>query len=139
MYFLFAISLIVLGLLAIPSLVLAKKPDAKPILDKIEPYQGWFGLIAAVWGLFNLIRLLMYIQGLTVVPLLWLSMLAACLLMVLLGFLLGYSVLNKILLSKNEEAKEKGEQVLAKIKPFQEKLGLAGIAFGVYLIIIILL
>ena len=44
------IVLVVLGALALPSLIAAKAPNAKDLLDKIAPYQGWIGGIARAWG-----------------------------------------------------------------------------------------
>lgn len=34
------ITLILLSILAVPSLLLSKRPDARELLEKIEPYQG---------------------------------------------------------------------------------------------------
>lgn len=42
------IVLIVLGALALPSLIGAKAPGAKDLLDKVAPFQGWIGAIAAL-------------------------------------------------------------------------------------------
>jgi len=41
----YGITLVLLSIIAVPSLILSKKPDAKELLKKIEPYQGWiFGV-----------------------------------------------------------------------------------------------
>src|SRR5215212_2771646 len=47
--------LMLLGVLAVPGLIIAKRPDAKQIIDKIAPYQGWIGAVLALWGVFRLI------------------------------------------------------------------------------------
>ena len=52
-----------------------------------------------------------------------------------LGFILGYGLIAKYVFSKSEEAKIKGEQLLAKLAPIQGKLGIAGIAVGVWTIL----
>jgi len=39
------ITLILLSIVAVPSLILSKKPNAKELLEKVEPYQGWIGLV----------------------------------------------------------------------------------------------
>jgi hypothetical protein len=36
----YGITLIVLSILAVPSLILSKKPEAKEYLDKFAPYHG---------------------------------------------------------------------------------------------------
>ncbi len=51
----YGITLIVLGILAAPSLLLSKKPDAKEMLDKITPYQGWIGLAFCAYGIYGII------------------------------------------------------------------------------------
>lgn len=52
-----------------------------------------------------------------------------------LGFILGYGMISKYLLGRNEEAKKKGEELLAKLAPIQGKLGLAGVAVGAWVIV----
>lgn len=133
---LYAISLIILGLLAIPSLILSKKPEAKDILAKVQPFQGWIGIIAGLLGTYGLLRALWHIQAIKYVPLYWFTWVASCVLLIILGFLLGYALISTHLLSKNEEATEKGQQVLAKITPYQEKLGLVAIALGLFMIVL---
>jgi hypothetical protein len=44
-------------------------------------------------------------------------------------------MINKLLLSKNEAAKEKGAQMLAKLAPIQGKLGLFGVIVGIWVIL----
>ncbi len=46
--------LILLGILAVPSLLLSRKPEARELLDKITPYQGWIGVVFCIIGLLNL-------------------------------------------------------------------------------------
>jgi len=36
----YEITLILLSIIAVPSLILSKKPNAKELLEKVEPYQG---------------------------------------------------------------------------------------------------
>jgi hypothetical protein len=60
---------------------------------------------------------------------------ASCALEALLGFILGYGIINQHLLSKNDEVKEKGQQLLAKLIPIQNKLGMIAIGLGIWVII----
>src|SRR4051794_24223290 len=55
MGFVTGIWLAVLGVLGAASLIIAKKPDAKELIDKLTPYQGWIGAGSAVWGLWGVI------------------------------------------------------------------------------------
>ena len=134
----YGIILIILGLLAAPSLLLAKKPDAKETLDKLAPIQGWLGLIFFIGGVFSIIMVIlaMGLLGHGIWGIIWwITQLACALIQTALGFLLGYSLIVKYGLSKNEAAKAKGEQLMAKLQPLQGKVGLLGIIIGVWVII----
>lgn len=131
----YGITLIILGLLAAPSLLLSKKPDAKELLEKITPYQGWIGLAFCFWGIWGVIQAVLNLGLLTTFPIWWITWLSSYAIEAVLGFILGYGMINKLVLSKNEEAKQKGEQLLAKLAPIQGKLGLAGIIIGIWVIV----
>ncbi len=129
------ISLILLSIIAVPSLLLSKKPNAKELLEKIEPYQGWIGLVFCFWGIWGIISAVLNVGWLSVAPILWVTYLVGNLLSALLGFMLGIGLMNKLFLSKNEAAKEKAEELRAKIAPKQGKLGIMGLAVGAWMII----
>ena len=131
----YGITLIILGLLASPALLLSKKPDAKELLDKLVPYQGWIGLIFCFWGVWGIISCVLNLGILTTHPIWWGTWLLCSVAEALLGFLLGYGLIVKYVLSKNEAAKEKGTQILAKLQPMQAKIGLFGIIMGIWCII----
>ncbi len=130
------ITLIVLSLLAVPSLLLAKRPDAKEVLAKIAPYQGWIGLAFCFWGVYGVVfQGVLGLGWLATWPIYWGTLLAGNLVQAVLGFLLGYGTIAKLVLSKNAEAKEKAAQLLAKLAPHQGRLGLAGIGVGIWTIV----
>ncbi len=131
----YGITLVVLGVLAAPSLLLSRRPNAKELLDKITPYQGWIGLLFFFWGLWGVIRAIFSIGLLKYHALWWASWLAGSLLEAALGFLLGYTLINSLVLSNSEEAKEKGKQLLAKLRPMQTTLGLISIVLGIWLVV----
>jgi len=56
--------------------------------------------------------------------------------MFIVGFLLAYGLLSKYLLEKNETAKEKGQQLRAKLVKFQVPAGVILFALGVYTLIL---
>lgn len=126
------ISLIILGILAVPSLLLSRKPDAKELLDKITPYQGWIGLVFCFWGIWGIITAVLNMSMMSTG---WMLGLAVSVVTAVLGFLLGYGMINQLLLSKNDEAKEKGAALLAKLAPLQGKFGMAAIILGVIYIL----
>jgi hypothetical protein len=94
-------------MLAAPALVLSKTPDAKKILDKITPYQGWIGLVFCAVGIWNTISVLLGMSLFTLAPLWFLTWLAAIILQAVLGFILGYRLISEHALSKNADAKKK--------------------------------
>lgn len=132
---LYGITLILLGVLAVPSLLLSKRPDAKELLDKITPYQGWIGLIFCIWGLWGVISAVLSMGLLGSAPIIWLTWIATSIVTAVLGFLLGYGMIQSLLLSKNAEAQKKGEELRAKLAPMQGNFGIAAIVIGVLAIL----
>ncbi|PSK94993.1 hypothetical protein [Taibaiella chishuiensis] len=128
--------LILLGILAVPSLLLSRKPEARELLDKITPYQGWIGVVFCVIGLLNLVDGLFRLNILFYFPMYGLLFFAVALVMALLGFVLGYGLIQKYALSRNNAASEKGAALLARIRPMQGRLGILAIILGIVLIIL---
>ncbi len=131
----YGITLIILSILAGPSLILSKRPDAQELLNKIAPYQGWIGLVFCFWGVWGIIQAILNISLLGDFPIWWVTWMAGSVVEAVLGFILGYGMINQLLLSKNEEAKKKGKALLAKLAPIQGKMGVLGIIVGVWMII----
>lgn len=131
------ITLIILSLLAVPSLLLSRKPDAKELLDKFVPYQGWFGVAGCIWGIWGIIECILYLgyfsYGIWGI-IWWITWTVYALVETSLGFMLGYSLIAKYVLSKNESAAKKGEEMLAKLQAYQGKLGIVGIIVGLWCI-----
>jgi len=130
----YGISIILLSIIAVPSLILSKKPNAQELLDKIAPYQGWIGLVFCFWGVWGLISSILNIGWLSSVPIWWTTFMVGSLLQAILGFMLGLGMINKLLLSNNEEAKEKAQALSAKIAPKLGTVGIVGIGFGCWMI-----
>lgn len=125
--------LIVLGALAVPSLILAKRPDAKEVLGKLALYQGWIGAVSAIFGAWGIISSVLNIAWLTSAPIYWVTLLANAVLLTALGLILGIGVLKTFI--KNAAAQAKLDQTLAKVAPHQGRLGIAGMGFGVWMIV----
>ncbi len=137
MILIYGLTLIFLGLLAVPSLILSKKPDAKALFDKVAPYQGWIGVIFCLWGIWGIIDSLLNISPLlSLVPFLWIIWFVGTVLMALLGFILGFGLIKKHALSKNPAADAKGEAFLKKLLPLQGMLGILAIVVGIIQILI---
>lgn len=130
----YGITLILLSIIAVPSLILAKKPNAAELLDKVAPYQGWIGLVFCFWGVWGIISAVLNIGWLTSAPIWWATLLAGSVVEAGLGFMLGFGMINKLVLGKSPSAQEKAARIREKIAPKQGKLGVFGIIVGCWMI-----
>ncbi len=129
----FGIWLAVLGVLAVPSLILSRRPDAAAVLGKITPYQGWMGAVSALWGVWGIISSVLTLGWLAHWPILWGVQLLVSLLLAGLGLILGIGVMKTFI--KDPTAQAKMDQTLAKIAPFQGTMGILAIVLGIFRIV----
>ncbi len=129
------ITLVFLSIIAVPSLLLSRKPDAKELLEKIEPYQGWIGFAFCLWGIWGVISAILNLGWLSTNPIWWSTFLIGNAVEAILGFMLGFGLLNKHIFSKNEASKEKAAQLRSKLATKQGKLGVIGLVVGVWMIV----
>jgi hypothetical protein len=126
-------ALFVLGVVCASNLIIAKKPDAKALIAKVAPYQGWIGALGALWGAWWLTNWILHVGIMMKVPIIGITWLADSLLLVGLGILCGIGVLKVFI--KSPTATEKLDQTVTKLAPFQGVLGLAGIAVAIWTIL----
>src|SRR5882762_4085090 len=118
-----ALVLIAGGLLAASGLIVAKKPDAKQLIDKLMPYQAIIGVALLVFGVLNLLRLLGGLMTLlTHFPLFGLTVLAMTVTSILLGFMFGMPQIAKWMPGESK-TEQKGMELSKKLAPFQGILG----------------
>jgi len=141
MYIIYSLILIIAGILAIPALILSKRPSAKDILDKVAPYQGWFGIAILILGLWNVVDLLIDANFYFAFGLggSWVLLFVSSAVMAILGFILGFNLINVHLLSKNPKSEENGQKLMTKLMPLQNIFGIAAIVLGIILLLIFLL
>ena len=125
--------LIVLGVLGAASLIIAKKPDAKEMIGKLAPYQGWIGVISAFWGAVGVVFSVLGIGLLALSPIRWVTSLATSVVLLGLGILLGVGVMKTFI--KNPQAQEKLDATALKLAPYQGTMGLVGIGLGIWTIL----
>lgn len=125
--------LAVLGVLGASNLIIASKPNAKELIGKLAPYQGWIGAISALWGVWGIISSILNLGWMAHFPIYWVTFLANGVLLFALGLLLGVGVLKTFI--KNPQAQAKMDQTIAKLAPKQGMLGLIAIGVGVWMII----
>ncbi|WCM41256.1 hypothetical protein MG290_09830 [Flavobacterium sp. CBA20B-1] len=116
------------GIIAASPVIIAKKPNAKELIDKITPYQGWIGVLLAVLGLIGIIQMILHLSAFSLV---WLIGLASSVVQFVVGFLLGYGLISQYLLNKNETAKQKGQQLRLKLMKYQIPTGFILIVLAV--------
>lgn len=122
-----AIIAIIGGLIAASSLLVAKKPNAQELIDKLTPYQGWIGVILLVWSIRGMLGLMSYFS---------IIYLIIIIVEFVVGFLLAYGLLSKYLLEKNETAKAKGQILRVKLAKFQVPAGVILLLLGLYSLLI---
>lgn len=123
------------GILAASAFIIARKPDAAELIDKIAPYEGFIGLAMFGWGVWDSIGVVTSLGMLSTTPLLWAFWACVAVADLSIGFLLGFKLLSKYLLSKNEAALEKGQALRLKLSKFQAPLGLFGVVMGILYIV----
>lgn len=119
------------GILASSGFIISKKPNARELIAKLAPYQGWIGMVMFGWGVWETISVVTHLGMLASHPLRFIFWTLVALSDLLVGFLLGYGLITTYAFSKNEMAKEKGAQVQAKLVKIQAPLGFLAIIMGV--------
>lgn len=134
---LFALLLIVAGILAASALIIKNQPNARDLIAKLVPFQGIIGIVLMLWALvmllFNVIPNLGVL--LQYVPLRALLLLLTLLVAIALGFLLGYGLIAQYALNKNAGMASGGEAARLKLAPLQGILGLLAIGLGLWMLI----
>jgi len=123
------------GILAASALIIARKPNAKDLIDKLTPYQGWIGIVLFFWGVWDVLNCVRFIGLLSQRPLLWIFALACAAADLLVGFLLGFGLITKYALGKNAAAQARGQQIRAKLAGYQGVFGLFAIVMGTLYIV----
>jgi hypothetical protein len=123
-------ALFVLGAVCASNLLIARKPDAKELIAKVAPYQGWIGAVSAGWGAWWLLNWILNLKAMMTWPILGVTFLADSLLLLGLGILCGIGVLKSFI--KTPAAVEKLDLTVTKLAPFQGLIGLAGIGVAIW-------
>ncbi|MBA3394321.1 MAG: hypothetical protein H0T89_16870 [Deltaproteobacteria bacterium] len=136
MEYLHGLLLIVGGVLALSAFIIAKKPDAKALLDKVTPFQAFIGVALLVVGLIRLIQIgpINVFRILSVAPLLGITLIGATYGAILLGFLFGMPQIAKWIPGESN-AETKATNVAKKLAPFQMILGVICLVSGLLVIL----
>jgi hypothetical protein len=118
------------GILAASALIIARKPNAKDLIDKITPYQGWIGIVMFFWGVWAVLDCVRFMSLLSARPVFWIFWLASGVADLVVGFLLGFGLITKYALSRNATAMARGQKLRAKLAAYQGVFGLFAVAMG---------
>jgi hypothetical protein len=118
------------GILAASALIIARKPNAKQLIDKLTPYQGWIGIVMFFWGIWGTFSALKAVALVKAFPVLWTIWLVCGVADLVVGFLLGFGLITKYTLSKSPAALARGQELRVKLAKYQGAFGLLAIATG---------
>jgi hypothetical protein len=119
------------GILAASGVIIAKKPNAKELIDKLVPYQGWIGIVMFGWGIWEVLDTIHGLTWMSHFLFRWIFLAASTVADIGVGFLLGFGLITKYALSKNEQAMAKGQELRAKLVGVQVPLGFLAIGTGI--------
>ena len=123
------------GILAASALIIARKPNAKELINKLTPYQGWIGIVLFFWGAWGVLGCVRHMGLVSAMPLVWLFWLATSAADLIVGFLLGFGLISKYSLGSSVVAQARGEQLRLRLAPYQGISGLFAIVMGVLYIL----
>ncbi len=123
------------GILAASSLIIARKPNAKELIDKLTPYQGWIGFVMFFWGAWEILGVVRSLGLFGTAPMHMAFWLAVGVIDLCIGLILGFGLISKYALNKNEVARAKGQELRAKLVNIQVPLGFAAIISGALYIV----
>jgi hypothetical protein len=130
------IMLLILGVLGASSVIVKKRPEAKDLIDKLSKISGYVGVLAVLWGIYDVIQLLthlgMFKYGMWGI-ISWVTLLAVTAVFLGLGFIFGYGLAATYM---SEEAKAKMADLRQKLVGYQIPLGWLSLGLAVWLIVL---
>ena len=118
------------GLLAASALIIARKPNAQQLIDKLTPYQGWIGILMFLWGIWDMLFCIRNFSALAHTPLILAFALAVTAADLVVGFLLGFGLITKYTLRGNQAAMARGQAIRARLAPLQGAFGVLAMVTG---------
>ena len=134
MGYLWPIVLILGGILGCAGLIVAKKPDAKELIGKLQPFQAGIGVALLVFGVLNLLDALRLLSFVGALPVLVITAFAAVISAIVLGIMFGMPMVAKL----SASGAAKGEELGKKLAPYQTMVGLVAIGTGVIMLLFVL-
>ena len=138
MFFSAGISVLVCGFISVLSLYSKLRPNAKNVQRIIVIFQGWFGFLVCLWGIFSIIvSIVPNIRWLTSGWILyWITFIFTGICNCFSGFLLGFGLIEQIGISKAGEAySEKALEIRGPLVAVQVVFGFICLGTGAWAII----
>lgn len=129
--------LTLIGALSITEELSKYRPSLRLWLEGLSPFRGYLGLGCASYGLISTLNTLSQIGVIRYIPFVYLSTLAAGIVAICAGILLGYETASQFLQNKiPEEQWAKVESCYFQLLAQQKNLGYAALALGVFQILL---
>ena len=129
--------LIVAGILAISGLIISKKPEAKALIDKIVPFQGFIGVGLIALAVIFLFGWMSKMERISKVGDDWMLFPFAFYLgtaaAIALGFLFGMPLIAKWIPGETP-AEQKAMEMQKKLAAFSTIVGVLGLLFGLLML-----
>ena len=131
-----ALLLLLGGILALSAFIVAKKPDAKAMIDKLVPFQAFIGVALLGVGLVQWIRtgIVDIFRIVSHYPLFGITAIGAVFGAIILGFFFGMPQIAKWIPGESN-AETKAMELSKKIAPYQMIFGIVALASGVLLLL----
>jgi len=127
------ISLIGGGILACAGLIVSKKPDAKELIGKLQPFQAVIGIVLLAFGVLNLMDAIRLLSLVSLAPILVLSTVGGVFASLLLGIMFGMPMVARL----SASGAAKGEELGKKLAPFQTIVGIVALVCGLLMLLMI--
>ena len=133
------LAVIVASLVALSTFIIAKKPEAKQLFEKIAPYQGFLGVGLLAWGVYDLWHLVISSYWgdrsywgvvMEVDKLAGIALIAYIISEILLGFLLGFGLIATWIPGEGG-AEKKGLEIQKKLLGFSMPIGIVGLVSAI--------
>lgn len=130
MFWVFVITMVVLGLVAAAKKIELLVPASKQLTDFLKQSEGWIGIVSVGLSIYWLIKILMHIVGMMKYMFLaTIFQLASVALMFLLGMLLAQSLLLSWT-GGNDKVTGIINKITGFVEPFKEPLGLLAVVLA---------
>ena len=131
MFFVYIITLLVIGAIGASAFLEKKIPQSKTVIDFIKPHEGYIGLVSIVLGIYWAIRILFNLGVmLQYVPMLTIIYICTFCVMVILGLLMAQNLLRSFS-GSNDKVTNAINKSVDKFAGMKEKLGLAALILAV--------